>query len=454
MASWRAAREFFAYHGIWAFGVRTMRLWSLRMKMVLLVTVMALPLLPLMVGEIAERNRIATANAQRIAGLDVADAAYALAIKLDRQSQALETGQALLAGQAAVEQQALVDRIAAAVALGLPIDAMARSQMPMLERVAALESVSGSSRLDLLGQARRALGSLRQVALDSSGALLSENPRLALQAELSLQHLPAMHRGLSTLRGLAVQQAALLDQTPRPAAGLHAVVLLAAGSSADLSRVLQLSERAQGALVGAESDAAGRAFDAVRAVQASVRTGMLAAEPTVDLPALRRQVEQASDNLSTLQQSGSAALKTRLLVLQRAAETQRQWLFGALAGTVLLAAYLIYSFFLVMRGGLASLNHQMNRLAQGDLSARPMARGGDEVADTMHAMTVSLAKLSDLLAAIRQGVGAITQASEQIADGNADLSDRSRRSADGLEQLLAGVARYTEQVQTFSARLE
>ena len=52
---WQSTREFFAYHGVWAFGVRAMRLWSLRMKMLLLVAVMAMPLLPLIVLQIADR---------------------------------------------------------------------------------------------------------------------------------------------------------------------------------------------------------------------------------------------------------------------------------------------------------------------------------------------------------------------------------------------------------------
>jgi methyl-accepting chemotaxis protein len=147
-------------------------------------------------------------------------------------------------------------------------------------------------------------------------------------------------------------------------------------------------------------------------------------------------------------------VEEHLVAQQADAEDQRRWLLGALLGTLLLAVYLVYSFFLVMRGGLGKLNLQMHKMAQGDLSARPLARGGDEVADTLHAMTTSLARLSDLLASVRQGVGAITQASEQIADGNADLSERSRRSAEGLQQLVAGVARYTEQLQTCSRMVE
>ena len=110
----------------------------------------------------------------------------------------------------------------------------------------------------------------------------------------------------------------------------------------------------------------------------------------------------------------------------------------------------LLAFRLVMRGGLAKLNHQMHRMTQGDLSARPQAHGGDGMADTLHAMTTSLARLSALLASVHQGVGAITQASQQIADGNVDLSTRRRRSGDGLVQLVAAGTRYSERLQTCS----
>ena len=181
---------------------------------------------------------------------------------------------------------------------------------------------------------------------------------------------------------------------------------------------------------------------------------LLAAEPVVDVPRLRSDVNAAVAQIEALQAAVDRRVEHDLQALQADSRAQRLWLFGALGVTTLLAVYLVYSFFLVMHGGLAKLNHQMTRMAQGDLSARPQALGGDEVAETLQAMTTSLARLSDLLASVRHGVGAITQASEQIAAGNGDLRTRSRRSADGLDGLVAAVTRYTEQLQTCSQSVE
>lgn len=469
--SWRATREFFAYHGVWAFGVRAMRLWSLRMKMVLLVTVMSLPLLPLMVQQIIDRNHTVQLSAQRLAGLEVADAAYQLATALDQPRQALEVGASATAtpGQP-VRLTRLADAVAAANAQGVPLDAAWRAHLPMLERAVDGSSQSPTSKLAALTSARQSLVTLRQLAIAESNLLLTEDAGQSARTALAVQVLPALHRHLSILRGLAARQAALLAQQPRPAAELHALLLQAAGVSAEVRDLLAQADRTLGGVHGLAlqppaaaasapaAAAAGLAGDSAvvlaRHTLADLEAGMLAIEPAIDLPHLRTDVAATAERLLDLQQAVERRVQHDLLSQQAEAQAQRRWLFGALALTTLLAVYLVYSFFLVMHGGLSKLASQMNRMAQGDLSARPQALGGDEVAETLQAMTTSLARLSDLLASVRHGVGAITQASEQIAAGNGDLRTRSRRSADGLDGLVAAVTRYTEQLQTCSQSVE
>ena len=468
--SWRAAREFFAYHGVWAFGVRAMRLWSLRMKMVLLVTVMALPLLPLMVQQIIERNHTVTLSAQRLAGLVVADAAYKLAVQLDTPRQVLEAGGAAGPGpEAAALLAQLAGGVADATAQGLPLDAVWRAHQPTLERAVSAASQSPASRLAALNNARQSLVTVRQLALTQSNLLLTEDPGQAARTALAVQVLPSLHRNLAGLRGLAARQQALLAQQPRPVLDLHTLLLQAAGMAAEARTNLAMADRTLGGAhglrlgvpgnkVGAVAETAGaapaRALALAHQTLAEVETSMLAPEPHVDLARLRTSVAAAAAQIIELQAALDVRVKDDLLAQQADAQTQRRWLFGALALTSLLTVYLVYSFFLVMHGGLAKLALQMNRMAQGDLSARPQALGGDEVAETLQAMTASLARLSDLLASVRHGVGAITQASEQIAAGNGDLRTRSRRSADGLDSLVTAVTRYTEQLQTCSRSVD
>ena len=451
---WRSTREFFAYHGVWAFGVRAMRVWSLRAKMVLLVAVMAVPMLPLMAGAILDRNATVQASAQRIAGLATADAAYALARQLDLQRQALEAGRSATVEPTAQGLARLLAAGAAAQQVGVDLELVLRKHQPVLARAVASAPASNALRLETLQAAREAVVEIRAAAVQLSHVLLSEEPILAARAGLAAERLPALHRELSVLRSQAGRMARLLDKDPRPAAELHAALVALAGHTEAATRLMLQSEASLALLQTQRRWEGEGALPAVQAVLARVRASLLAAEPVADLALLNRDLAGAIQQVSDTQLALQADVTRQLAAQQAEARWQRNVLFGTLALTVALAAYLMYSFFLVMRGGLGNLNRQMNLLAQGDLSSRPVPRGGDEVASTMHAMVVSLARLSDLLASVRQGVGSIAHAAKQIADGNADLSDRSRLAGQGLEQLISGVTRYTEQLQACSRSVE
>ena len=451
---WRALPEFFAYHGVWSVGVRAMRRSSLSMKMVMLVTVLALPLLPLMVQQIIDRNVTVQKSQRRLAGLAVASTAYDLARVLDWQREALELKQPAAPGAQAAALQNLLAAVDQAERFGLPLAAVLKTHQSTLELASAGAAESPTSRAELLAAARAALQQLRRAAVESSELLLTPDPVLDASVSLAVDMLPALHRQLASLRGLGTRMGSLLEKDARPGPELHAVTVAMAGAATTADNLLLQAESALGRLrvLGHGEGSAGLGLP--RELLARIRLNMLASEPAVDVPALHRDMALAIGQVTALQQTEQQQVLQQLTAQQAEALNQRQWLFGALAATTGLAAYLVYSFFLVMRGGLGLLNQQVHRMAKGDLSARPMARGGDEVADTLQAMTVSLARLSDLLASVRQGVGSITQASQQIADGNADLSTRSRRAGEGLDQLVLGVTRYSEQLQACSRRVE
>ncbi len=125
----------------------------------------------------------------------------------------------------------------------------------------------------------------------------------------------------------------------------------------------------------------------------------------------------------------------------------QRWVMGAsVAALVALAVYLLLAFYRVMQGGLRMLSTQVARMASGDLSARPQPWGNDEVAQALSSLGASLAKLGDLFAAVRQGVAAVSHASREIASGNHDLTRRTDRSGQAIDQILQGVTGYTAQL--------
>ena len=494
-ARWRGLKEFFAHHGVWAPGVRAMRRWSLRAKMVMLVAVLTLLLLPLMVHQIVERNATLHDSGLHLHGLRSSEAAYLLGRTMGAQRLALEHGTAPPADDSATLLRALQAEVQAASAAGLPLDLVLRAHLPVIERAVSTAVSSPAARLNALLSARVGLIELRRAALTASHLLLSPEPVVAWRTTLVTETLPALHLELAKLQTLALRQAALHAKDSRDAAALHALLLASASAASEAERLLAQAERTLALLPdlpaglggaaaagtsspgtfssstsspgmsspgmsspgmsspGTQARADGR-LPLIRALLDHVSTTMLGTEPLPDTAAHKQANEAAIGQLLALRSSLHAVVDAQLVQRQAAALAQRNGLFAALAVTLVLAAYLVYSFFLVMRGGLDRLNQQMDRMAQGDLSARPMPLGGDEVANTLRAMAESLARLSDLLASVRQGIATITHAAREIADGNGDLSARSRRTGEGLDLLVAAVTRYTEQLQPCSQLVE
>lgn len=451
---WRHVQEYFAYHGVWAVGVRALRRWSLRLKMALLVTVMALPLVPLMVQQVLERHATVHESIHRILGLQVAGDSLAVSVMLDKQQQRLESGLPGTNDGEAAALAKLVASVQAAIAHQLPLADVLQTQQAALDRATSGTSQSVPAKLEAIANGHQALRAVRVAAIDQSKILQHRDAGLAAEATLAASYLPALRDEVAKLRSLSVRQAALMESSPRSATDLHNVAITVAGAAETAARLLMLSERALGQVNGGKQAGNDSPLGNTGQLLAKVRGSMLPLEPTTDVLVIRQHAVQALDQIDALQKAMQASVDRQLLAMRETAQSQRNGLYAALALSTVLAIYMIYSFFLVMRGGLDKLSSQMEHMAKGDLSSRPQALGGDEVADTLRSMNTSLARLSDLLASVRQGVGAITQAAQQIAKGNTDLSARSGRSADGLNEQVASVMRYSEQLQACSRMVD
>jgi methyl-accepting chemotaxis protein len=185
-----------------------------------------------------------------------------------------------------------------------------------------------------------------------------------------------------------------------------------------------------------------------------LRAEAIRVEGTPDYPKIRASYHEARQEIRLARNSEFEQVEQALQHELTQAEAVRRWIFGALVASILLSQYLLYCFFLVMRGGLRQLNQQMNQMAQGDLSARLSPLGGDEVAQMMRAMTDSLVRLSDLMATMRQGVASVEQAAHQVALGNADLKSRNQETSSALHVIVDAVTRYSTQLEACGRQVE
>lgn len=150
----------------------------------------------------------------------------------------------------------------------------------------------------------------------------------------------------------------------------------------------------------------------------------------------------------------SKAYKSLLPVLDRILEQRdaeatraRNLGFAAALLAILVATYLFYSFYLVMRGGLNEVKRHLTSMTEGDLSTSPRPWGKDEAADLMLTLRDMQDSLRGIVSQVRGSSEAIVQASTQIASASADLSSRTEETAANLEQSAASVEELTATVK-------
>ncbi|WP_423821601.1 methyl-accepting chemotaxis protein [Salinisphaera sp. SPP-AMP-43] len=88
---------------------------------------------------------------------------------------------------------------------------------------------------------------------------------------------------------------------------------------------------------------------------------------------------------------------------------------------------------------------QLNRVANGDLTATTQLKAGDR--DSLMASVEAMRRdLAAMIARVRQGSESIDSAAGEIADGNTDLSTRTQQQAASLEETAASMEQLTSTV--------
>jgi methyl-accepting chemotaxis protein len=90
---------------------------------------------------------------------------------------------------------------------------------------------------------------------------------------------------------------------------------------------------------------------------------------------------------------------------------------------------------------------QARAVAGGDLTRHDVVQGSDEVAGLRRALLDMQAKLVTLVSQVRQGVDSVGTASQEIARGNTDLSQRTEQTASSLQQTASSMEQLTGTVR-------
>ncbi|MDQ5896673.1 MAG: hypothetical protein QG612_759 [Pseudomonadota bacterium] len=214
-------------------------------------------------------------------------------------------------------------------------------------------------------------------------------------------------------------------------------------------RVEMLSDQARPAVAQAllmqllDVDAVQRDLGAIRNFLATTARMTDSEKRTLDPEAYSRQALAAIEASARLQHLALARIGERMQAREAVLVDQlglRLWLLGALS---LVGLYLLVCLYRVMSGGLSTLCRHLDRLGQGDLSARPRGWGRDEIGHALNTLGRATASISTLFEAVQHGVAAVTHASREVAVGNAGLSGRTGEVRDALGQVIERAQRFS-----------
>ncbi len=114
---------------------------------------------------------------------------------------------------------------------------------------------------------------------------------------------------------------------------------------------------------------------------------------------------------------------------------------------ILIAAYLLAAFYLSFRRDVSLLGETVNRAAAGDLSRRIVSESKDELGAIVNAFGGMTSDLVCLVGEVKHGADSIAVAAMEIAQGNADLSNRTQQQAASIEETTATMEVLTATVR-------
>lgn len=120
---------------------------------------------------------------------------------------------------------------------------------------------------------------------------------------------------------------------------------------------------------------------------------------------------------------------------------------GIAALAIALTGYLFLSFYRVMNGGLRETQRHLRAMDEGDLTTSPRGWGQDETAQLMQELGRMQASLRHMVQRVRNSSGDIVDASDTMAAGAADLSERTGQAAAALLQSTALMGQMAVKVQ-------
>jgi len=195
-------------------------------------------------------------------------------------------------------------------------------------------------------------------------------------------------------------------------------------------------------------DAAAKKLGAMDNFYRTLKVSMLGASGiAIDAKAYFAEGTAAIEAVSALNQE-FAALAAEMLAQRVAADERKLALLACIAlVTVGGALYLFAGFSRGMHTDVGDVATLVERINAGDLSVRIAVQGRDELSDVKRHLMSLVETWRGIIGETKDGAEHVLVAAGQIAQGNADLSQRTEEQASSLEQTAASMEELTAIVQ-------
>ncbi|MGQ0597367.1 methyl-accepting chemotaxis protein [Aquabacterium sp.] len=455
LAPWRRSewlaslREYFRYHGALAPMVRLMRDVDFRYKTLLVAAAFAVPAALIISTQLSDQwqhYRNAQSHRQGWLFIHGVDKLVTAAIPLRSVLAHAQVGQDKATEEALARdiEKSYLDLAALQDQLGNPFGTTEAWQALSGAYVKLNEPPSGQTRAAMYSQFIAQAKALSTAVGDGAQLAVSTNQHVHLVSELATELLPRLDEALYETHS---HLPPLGTRAERSAAAAEAALLSVHALREALDEIKQHAARIRAPAGSACVNGHEPLFTDAARLGTAIRAYALDSAATVDEAQAAQTTNALHKQLQQMREACLAQIDTTLTADEARIGQRLSWLGGTALIGVLLAAYAMTAFSRVMRGGMQLVQSEVERMARGDLTSRALARGDDEVADTLRSLRTSLSRLADLFTVVRRGVSSVSHASGDISLASEDLSQRIQDATvamEGLQQGIVATLQYLE----------
>ncbi|WP_374319624.1 methyl-accepting chemotaxis protein [Aquabacterium sp.] len=416
--------EFFKYHGLWAPGIRLFRKVSFSIKATLISLVFIVPL-------------------SWVSWQYFSDKAAAIEFSA-KEHDGVTYAQALMPALAAAQH---------GEDMSSPMAALQKVEASVGQELGTAKAFQAATSATPPEQAS-ALMSLLAAATDGSNLTLDPDIDSYYLMDASMFRLPLLANYVAQMKSLGQGMLQRGQSTPDEVRKLTELSALAREQSAALSDGLNKAHAYNPATRGAVNGEAvlGEVAAFLKEVDQSFlqNSGTPMGQPEsfgAHAAALH------ADTLALVNRS-SQELNRLIGVRVSGLVTARNVTAAVMALFLLCAVYLFMSFKRVLDGGLREVAYHLTSIRDGDLTTRPKAWGGDEVASLIGALQQMQASLGDIVQRVRESSDSLLTGASEISAGAMDLSARTEANAASLQQTSASMSAMSDTVKHSAASSE